>query len=44
MMKCGFENQKECTDACKHFNTCARNPHRKDGDNHDKRRSIARNS
>lgn len=25
MMKCGFE-EKECTEACKHFNTCTRNP------------------
>lgn len=27
-MKCGFE-EKECTDKCSYFNTCARNPYRK---------------
>lgn len=26
--QCGFE-YKECTEKCKYFNTCARNPHRK---------------
>lgn len=26
MMKCGFEDWKECTEKCKYFNTCARNP------------------
>lgn len=28
-MKCGFEREKECTEECKYFNTCTRNPHRK---------------
>lgn len=26
-MKCGFE-YKECTEKCRFFETCARNPHR----------------
>lgn len=36
-MKCGFED-KECTEKCKYFNTCARNPHRKG--NEDGRRKM----
>lgn len=33
-MKCGFyKEDKECTEECKYFNTCTRNPHRKDGKN-----------
>ncbi len=28
-MKCAFE-EKECNEQCKYFNTCARNPRRRD--------------
>lgn len=28
-MKCGFE-YKECTEKCRFFETCARNPHREE--------------
>lgn len=31
-MKCGFE-EKECTEKCKYFHTCVRNPYRKEQDN-----------
>ena len=33
-MKCGFEREKECTEECKYFNTCTRNPHRKEDEKH----------
>ncbi len=31
-MECGFYREnKECTEECRYFETCTRNPHRKDG-------------
>ena len=27
MMKCGFNEGKDCTEKCKYFNTCTRNQH-----------------
>lgn len=27
--KCGFDNNKECTEACKYYETCTRNPNKK---------------
>lgn len=26
--KCGFDNQKDCTESCKYYETCTRNPNR----------------
>lgn len=38
-MKCGFDELIECTEQCKYFSTCTRNPSRKQPDN--KLRSIS---
>ena len=42
-MKCGFEN-KECTDRCKYFQTCSRNPYRKDRDRNGRRKVDKNNN
>lgn len=34
MMKCGFyQENKECTEECRYFETYTRNPHRKEDSN-----------
>lgn len=31
MANCGFDWRKDCTEACKYYETCTRNPHNKRG-------------
>lgn len=33
VLKCGFKWDKACTKECKYYETCTRNPHRKEEKN-----------